>query len=278
MWPDKIEEAGLGNITERSLRVPGLFPLYPAVRCVDSFNVCQVTVGMGEINAAASITALALSPEFNLTRTYFLIAGIAGVSPKMGTLGSVALARFVVQDALQCEIDAREIPDGFATGYIPNGAKRPGQYPTVTYGTEVVQVSQALRNRAYVLALNAQLQDSSAAAKCRASYASAGSAFAAATSPPGVMQCDIATSDVYYSGTLLSEAFENTTSIWTNGTGQYCMTASEDAAILAPLVRAAIEGLVDVGRIVVMRSGMFFFFPFFHSITGRWVVVGRSTD
>lgn len=30
-------------------------------------------------------------------RTYFLIAGIAGISPYMGTLGSVTVARFAVQ-------------------------------------------------------------------------------------------------------------------------------------------------------------------------------------
>lgn len=69
-----------------------------------------------EINAAASITALTFSPKFNLKKTYFLIAGIAGINPKIGTLGSVTFARYAVQVALQYEIDAREIPENFSTG------------------------------------------------------------------------------------------------------------------------------------------------------------------
>ena len=45
-----------------------------------------------------------------------MIAGIAGVSPKVATLGSVTFARYAVQVALQYEFDAREIPDNFTTG------------------------------------------------------------------------------------------------------------------------------------------------------------------
>ncbi len=69
-----------------------------------------------EINAATSMTALTFSPLFNLTHTYFLIAGIAGVNPKVATLGSVTFAKYAVQVALQYEFDAREIPDNFSTG------------------------------------------------------------------------------------------------------------------------------------------------------------------
>ena len=45
---------------------------------------------------------------FDLTKTYFLIAGIAGINSKFGTLGSVALARYAVQVDLQYEFDARD--------------------------------------------------------------------------------------------------------------------------------------------------------------------------
>jgi hypothetical protein len=78
----------------------------------------------------------------------------------------------------------------------------------------------------------------------------------AASGAPGVVRCDSATSDVYYSGTRLSEAFEKTTTLWTNGTGEYCMTAQEDNANLEVMVRADIEGRVDFARIIVMRSGI----------------------
>lgn len=45
-----------------------------------------------------------------------MIAGIAGISPKVATLGSVTFARYAIQVALQYEFDAREIPENFTTG------------------------------------------------------------------------------------------------------------------------------------------------------------------
>ena len=45
-----------------------------------------------------------------------MIAGIAGINPKVATLGSVTFARYAVQVALQYEFDAREIPSNFTTG------------------------------------------------------------------------------------------------------------------------------------------------------------------
>ena len=69
-----------------------------------------------EINAANSMNALTFSGLFDFTKTYFLIAGIAGVSPKVATLGSVTFAKYAVSVALQYEFDAREIPANFTTG------------------------------------------------------------------------------------------------------------------------------------------------------------------
>lgn len=100
-----------------------------------------------EINAASTISALLYSKVFDLTQTYFLIAGIAGVNPAMATLGSATFARFEVQVALQYEFDIRDIGANFSTGYIPIGAKEPEQYPQAFYGTEVFEVNDALRSK-----------------------------------------------------------------------------------------------------------------------------------
>lgn len=176
-----------------------------------------------EINAAASITALTLSPAFDLTTSYFLIAGIGGINPKVATLGSVTFARFAVQVALQYEFDPREIPSNFSTGYVPLGATSPSEYPTSIFGTEVFEVNDALKKLAVGFAKTATLNDSTDAVAYRANYATT-EMYAAAAAPPSIVECDVATSDVYYSGTLLSEAFENTTTLFTNGSGVYCST------------------------------------------------------
>lgn len=72
----------------------------------------------------------------------------------------------------------------------------------------------------------------------------------------------MATSDVYYSGTLLSEAFENTTTLFTNGTGVYCSTAQEDNASLEVLTRSSFANLTDFSRIIVMRTASDFDRPY----------------
>ncbi|KAL6719622.1 hypothetical protein ACLMJK_001543 [Lecanora helva] len=249
------------DLLEKNISVPGLSPLFPDVHCTGNYEVCQVITGESEINAASTITALTFSNLFDFTKTYFLIAGIAGVSPKVATLGSVTFARYAIQVALQYEFDAREIPDNFTTGYVPQGSTDPTEYPQSIYGAEVFEVNDALRQLAIGFASTAKLNDSATAATYRANYGST-NAYQAGSNGPSVVGCDVATSDVYFSGTLLSEAFENTTKLFTNGSGLYCTTAQEDNATLEALLRGAIANLTDFGRIIIMRTASDFDRPY----------------
>ena len=144
---------------------------------------------------------------------------------------------------------------------VPLGAHTPQQYPTSIYGTEVFEFNQNLQHWAATQARTATLNDSAAAITYRANYA-ASSAYAAGAAPPAVYECDVATSDVYYSGTILSEAFGNFTTLVTNGTGVYCTTAQEDNATGEALLRAALDKLVDFSRVIVMRTASDFDRPY----------------
>lgn len=70
-----------------------------------------------------------------------LVGGIAGVNPYMGTLGTVGLARYAIQVALAYELDARQIPSNWTTGYWLKDSTGPGQPAGDIYGTEVFEVS-----------------------------------------------------------------------------------------------------------------------------------------
>ncbi len=250
-----MPSSGLGDLLAVNISAPGLSMLFPHIHCLADYSVCQVTTGEAEINAAATMMAVGLSDKLDLTNTYFLIGGIAGVNPKHSTLGSVALTRYAVQVALQYEFDAREMPENFSTGYFPLGPSHsPDQLPGFIYGSEVMELNEALRDIAYTFAAKAQLADNHESKEYRKKYRERED-FAAATLEPSIIKCDSATSDVYYSGTLLSEAFENITAAWTNSNGVYCMTAQEDNATLEVLVRMAIEGLVDFSRVMIVRTG-----------------------
>ncbi|KAA8576172.1 hypothetical protein EYC84_006327 [Monilinia fructicola] len=243
IWYENSYTAGsIGNLLAKNITVPGFSPLFPQAHCLADGSVCQLTTGESEINAASTITALTLSPAFDLTSTYFLIGGIGGVNPKHGTLGDVAFSRYAIQVALQ-------------------------PVPWLIYGTEVFEVNEPLRDLAVGFAQRASLNDSATSIAYRARYASnstsaGANAYQAATHAPTVITCDTATSDVYYSGTLLGEAFENTTALFTNGSGVYCITAQEDNATLSALLRAALFKIVDFSRIIIMRTASDFDRPY----------------
>ncbi len=109
-WIDKL------GLTQ-AVPVPGLSIDYPSVHC-NASDVCQLTTGMGKANAASSVSALIHSGQFDLSRAYFLVAGIAGIDPSQGTLGTAAWARYLVDSDLAWEIDAREVPADWPNGFI----------------------------------------------------------------------------------------------------------------------------------------------------------------
>ncbi|KAG8933719.1 hypothetical protein FRC01_007436 [Tulasnella sp. 417] len=237
------------NLLANNITVPGFSPLFPDAHCTSVGDICQVNTGTAEINAAATISALWLSDKFDLTLTYFFITGIAGVNPNVATISGVSFARYAVQVGLQYEIDPRELPANFSSGYFPIGSSSSDSYPVNIYGTEVFELNDALRKEAIQYAKTATLNDSDAAVAYRANYPQD-----AARSSPSVIGCDVATADAWWSGKILSDAFSNTTRTWTNGTGIYCATAQEDNATLEALVRGASAGKLDFGRVILMRT------------------------
>ncbi|KAG8532904.1 uncharacterized protein KY384_002782 [Bacidia gigantensis] len=236
------------NLLAQNITVPGISPRFPDAHCTANGEICQVTTGEGEINAAGTSAALVYSGLFDLKKTYFLIAGIAGIDPNVGSTGSVTFARFEIQVALQYEFDIREIGNNFSTGYIPYGAKEPLEYPSFIYGTEVFEVNDALRSKAITFAKTGALNDTDTAKKFRQQYKSPGN------KPPSVIPCDGATSDVFYNGNILGTQFGKYASVITNGSALYCATAQEDTAIMSSLLRAAKAGLVCFDRIIAMRT------------------------
>src|ERR1700691_1776662 len=92
-------------------------------------GVLGVLAGVGEARAAASIMAVGLDPRFDLSKAYWLIAGIAGADPQDASLGSAVWAEWVVDGDLAYEIDSREIPPQWTTGYVPLNKTKPYQQP-----------------------------------------------------------------------------------------------------------------------------------------------------
>ena len=241
---------------DQKIAVPGLSPDFPAALC-NSDDVCLITTGMGHANAAASTMALIFSKEFDLSRSYILIGGIAGIDPAMGTLGTAAWARYLVDFGLQQEIDAREKPTGWTTGYVGIHAADPTAKPELDYQTEVFQLNELLLQKALKLSSNATLADNDKATKYRSSYPSA-----PANQPPRVTQCDTLAGDTWWHGSLMGERAHDWVALLTDGKGTYCTTQQEDNATYEALRRGASAGLVDTSRVAVLRVGANFDRPY----------------
>ncbi|MDB5757897.1 MAG: putative purine nucleoside permease protein [Burkholderia sp.] len=240
-WLDKLA-------LTQAITVPGLSPTYPQVHC-NADDVCQVTTDMGKANASASISALVYSGQFDLSQTYFLVAGIAGVDPEQGTTGTAAWSRYLVDWDLSWEIDARERPAGWNTGYLGINTKAPGEKPPLDYGSEVFQLNEALLQKALALSANVSLTDSPTAQAYRALYA-----VAPGNQPPKVTQCDAMTGNTWFHGDLLGQRARAWHKLMTDNKGTYCMTAQEDNATYKALQRGAEAGLLDLQRVAVLRT------------------------
>ena len=240
----------------RDIPVPGLSSDYPDVKC-NAEAVCQMTTAMGHANAAASLMAVLFSHLFDLHQTYFLIAGIAGIDPAHGTLGSAAWARYVVDAGIAHEIDARDLPKGWADGYFGVMTNGPNEMPKLEYHTEVYRLNEALLQQALALSRGAKLEDAADLQAYRRHYPQA-----AASQPPTVIQCDTLSGDTWWSGRRLGEHATRWTRLLTHGKGVYCTTQEEDNAVLDALTRASDAKLIDLRRVADLRTGSDFDRPY----------------
>ncbi|WFD28709.1 hypothetical protein MNAN1_003722 [Malassezia nana] len=234
---------------DRLIPIPGLSPLFPYISCTHDNDVCLATLGEGEINAASSMTALLYNSRFNLSQTYFLFNGIAGINPSMGTIGSVGFPQYAVQFGLQYGLDGREVPSNWTASFWNYGTSQPNEYPGWFYGTEVFGLNTALRDKILPIVSKVVLNDTETVKEHRAIFHDS-----PARDPPAVFQGDVMTSDLYYTGKMFGAMASNLTLILTNGTGSYALTAQEDNAVLETLVRAHHTGFADFGRAIMYRT------------------------
>jgi purine nucleoside permease len=228
-----------------------VYPLpagYHAVR-MNADGEMAVLTGQGTAQAAATIMALGLDPRFDLTHAYWLIAGIAGGSPDRVSLGSAAWARWVVDGDLGYEIDAREIPPDWPTGYIPLRKTKPFDPPAAPLEGQVFALNKSLTEWAFDLTCAIPLADSDKLKQIRADFDGA-----AAQRPPFVLLGDEISSSTYWHGKLADAWATRWVPYFTSGQGQFVTTAMEDTGTLLSLKDLDAAGRIDWQRILVLRT------------------------
>jgi purine nucleoside permease len=221
---------------------------YHAVRMNDQGEMAVLT-GQGTAHAAATIMAVGLDPRFDFSHAYWLIAGIAGGSPDRISLGSAAWARWVVDGDLGYEIDAREIPPDWSTGYLPLRKKTPFETPAEPLEGQVYAVNPSLAAWAFDLTRATPLDDSDKLKEIRSHFDGA-----AAQRAPFVMMGDEISSSTYWHGKLMDAWAAEWVNYFSGGRGEFATTAMEDTGTLQSLTYLARAGRVDLNRVMVLRT------------------------
>jgi purine nucleoside permease len=214
------------------------------------------------VRSGLQIMALCLDPRFDLTHTYWIVNGIAGVNPKVASIGSAAWAAHVVDGDIAYEIDSREIPAAWPYGIIPIGAKAPDTTPDPaghawTPHPMAWTLNPALVQWAYGLSKDVPLVDTPEAQKFRALY----TAYPNAQKPPFVLIGDSFCSCRYWHGAVMAQWATDWDRIYTDGQGQFAMTAMEDQGIANALQRLSDMHKVDFQRVLFLRTGSNYCLP-----------------
>ncbi len=222
-------------------------------------GVLAMVTGVGSIRSAASVMALGMDPRFDLTKTYWVVAGIAGVDPEDATGGSAVWAEWLVDGDLNHEIDAREIPDNWDTGIFPIDQTEPYQEPVpTTDGGEVFRLNPQLVDWAYQLTKDIALEDTEELQQMRARFVN----YPKAQEPPRVMKGDHVAAMTFWHGKKMNTWANQWVKYWTDGQGEFVTSAMEDTGTAQALHFLDAAGRVDADRLLVLRTASNFSMPY----------------
>lgn len=220
-------------------------------------GVLGMVTGMGTANSATAVMALGLDPRFDLSKSYWLIAGIAGVDPADASIGSAAWAEYLVDGDLAHEIDSREIPADWPTGYFARFTKKPYDPNKPAPTGEMFRLNPQLTQWAYQLTRSTQLADSVELQKTRAAF----KGYPNAQKPPFVLQGDNLAGMTFWHGKLLNDWADRWVSYWTDKKGNFVTSAMEDTGSYQALTYLHPTGKVNKERVMVLRTASNYTMP-----------------
>jgi purine nucleoside permease len=214
-------------------------------------GVLAMVTGVATAKAAASVMAVGLDPRFDLSKAYWIVAGIGGGDPADVSLGSAVWADHVIDGDLAFEIDPRQIPDDWPTGYVPLRKAAPYEQPVRSeLEGELYTLNPELVGWAFRLTRDVPLADSEALRKARVRFTS----FPNAVKPPFVTRGDALSASTFWHGSKMEEWANAWTRYYTGGKGNYMIAAMEDTGTLQALTFLSQAGRVDLQRVLVLRT------------------------
>lgn len=209
---------------------------------------------------AEQLMSLLVDTRFDFSKTYWLFTGISGVDPQVASVGSAAWARWVVQGDTLREFDDREIPRDWPYGLFAIGAKAPDKLPdnpdSFAGMTDAGKLSmaaplnQGLTRWAFEMTKDVAIPDSPALQRARAAW----TGFPNAQRPPFVLMGETLGSVRYWHGPGRTQWARDWVKLWTGGRGRFVMTNMESQSLAGAMLIASKQGLVDMNRVLVLRT------------------------
>ena len=228
---------------------------YRTLRYNPDKQVLGIVTGEGSLRGAASIMALGLDERFDLSKAYWIVAGIAGIDPAVASVGSAAWAEWVIDRDLNFEIDSREIPPDWSTGHIPLGRGKPFQLPAPPLdrfnGVNGYHLNTGLVDWAYHLTEHVKLEDTARLRAVRAGYPD----YPNAQKLPFVLKGDEVAASDWWLGERMNTLAQQWVAYWTQGKGRSVTTAMEDCGVLTSLSFLAQTHRISLDRVLVLRTG-----------------------
>lgn len=203
-------------------------------------GLLAMVTGIGTARATASVMALGMDPRFDLSKAYWVVAGIAGIDPKDASVGSAAWAEWVIDSDLAFEVDGRELPKGTATGVVPLTAGRGLAF----------QLDAKLVNWAVDLTKGIQLPDTDNLKNARKGFEK----FPNAQKPPFVLKGDTMSGGRFWHGEMMNDWANGFMKELTGNKGEFVTTAMEDSGTVEAISRLAKLGKADLKRVLVLRT------------------------
>jgi len=221
-------------------------------------GVLAIVTGMGSIKSATATLALGLDERLDLSKAYWLIAGIAGIDPEDASIGSAAWARYLIDGDIAHEIDAREIPAKWKSGYFALHSKGPEDpTPLPPVNGEMFELNPALQDWAFALTKDIALPDDKQIAAERARF----KGYPNAQKPPFVLKGDNMAAMTFWHGAKLNDWANDWTRFWTRGKGNFVTSAMEETGTMQSVEYLTKVGRADRDRVLVLRAASNFTMP-----------------
>lgn len=239
----------------KKLFIPGL--AHP-IRYNDSGVYAMLT---GTCNRSGLAMMLAgLDSHLDLSKTYFVLAGIAGIDPQAASVGSAAWAKWIVDGDNVNELDRLDAPKNWPYGIFAYGSSQPNEKPGPHDWSQkpmAFELNNGLVNWAYNLTKNIELSDTAELNKYRKTYVG----FPNAQREPFVLLGDTLGTPRYWGGPVLSQWARDWCKLYTDGKAHFVTTQCEDQSVAYALYMLGNAKRVDPQRFLVLRTASDFCEP-----------------